>query len=236
MTKSEFCKILCVVNISNPFEENVYKWMIDQDYKSSWYIDHFLAGLNKTYLGEKTTEVAYETGIPIGEKLRNEDYKVYNHLTFNIFYSKGKHDKPYTIVDFSITPFSIMHKTNNDTKEPLCSNTLEGQIGNYKVDQYQRPNRNETILYTYDVVFYESKEKYTSRWDFYLKSSKVDKIHWYSFSNSTLIILIFTALLAHILVRALKKDIDYINSVKFIFIINRELFQMILLMIVDGNK
>lgn len=76
------------------------------------------------------------------------------------------------------------------------------------------PRIDGDVVYTYDVVFYESKLKWTSRWDHLLESSKDDNIHWFSFINSTLVILIFAALLGHIFFRALKRDIDYINSVK----------------------
>jgi hypothetical protein len=72
---------------------------------------------------------------------------------------------------------------------------------------------NGEIVYTYDVIFYESNLQWTSRWDHHMLSYKDDNIHWVSFINSTLVILIFTALLAHIFLRALKKDIDFINTV-----------------------
>ncbi len=70
------------------------------------------------------------------------------------------------------------------------------------------------MVYSYDVIFYESDKKWTSRWDHYMLSHKDDNIHWFSFINSTLIILIFTALLGHIFMRALRRDIDNINSVQ----------------------
>jgi transmembrane 9 superfamily protein 2/4 len=110
------------------------------------------------------------------------------------------------------------------------------------------PRIDGDVVYTYDVVFYESKLKWTSRWDHLLESSKDDNIHWFSFINSTLVILIFAALLGHIFFRALKRDIDYINSVKIFTIFKNNFFkkqfknyfreqsQMMFSMIVAGSK
>lgn len=86
---------------------------------------------------------------------------------------------------------------------------------NWQPDNRVFPKINEEIIYTYDVVFYESSLKWASRWDHLLKSSNEDNIHWLSFINSTLVILIFAALIGHIFFRSIKRDIEYINSVLF---------------------
>jgi transmembrane 9 superfamily member 2/4 len=115
---------------------------------------------------------------------------------------------------------SINHEvTENGDVNLLCAKNLheyESRM-NWQSDNFYYPNgqnSNNDIVYSYDVVFIDSPAKWSSRWDHYMLSHKDDNIHWLSFMNSTIIILIFTALLAHILCRALKRDIDYINTVR----------------------
>jgi transmembrane 9 superfamily protein 2/4 len=72
-------------------------------------------------------------------------------------------------------------------------------------------------VYTYDVIFYNSDMKWSSRWDHYLNSQKDDIIHWFSILYSILIMLIFSTIIAWILCRVLKKDIDTFNSVIVIY-------------------
>ena len=87
-------------------------------------------------------------------------------------------------------------------------------MNNYKnYELFQYVESGEEIIYTYDVVFYDSKIEWASRWDHYLHSNKSENIHWFSILNSNLIILIFSVLIAYIFCRVLKKDIDYINTV-----------------------
>jgi transmembrane 9 superfamily protein 2/4 len=89
---------------------------------------------------------------------------------------------------------------------------------NYKdiPELWQFLEENEEIIYTYDVIFRSSNIKWATRWDHYLHSQN-SQIHWVSILNSNIIILVFTLLIAHIFCRALKRDIDYINSVYKIF-------------------
>lgn len=82
--------------------------MIDHEYVSNWYLDDLPAGRNYTMYGEVTDNVLHDSGIPIGSKNTfgdEEKYKLFNHLTFNIFYNKDEKSKKYSIVEFSIVPF-----------------------------------------------------------------------------------------------------------------------------------
>lgn len=115
--------------------------------------------------------------------------------------------------------FSINHTYVNEThKEPACSETGDKDILEKAAESIQKIKVNETILYTYDVVFIPSNHTLATRWDHYVNMHS-DKIHWFSLINSFLVVAIFSALVVHIFCRALKRDIDYINSVKFLFLI-----------------
>ncbi|CAM9576671.1 unnamed protein product [Phaeothamnion confervicola] len=50
------------------------------------------------------------------------------------------------------------------------------------------------------------------RWDIYMSGAPGDQIHWFSITNSSLIVLFLTALVAMIMVRALRKDIQRYNA------------------------
>jgi transmembrane 9 superfamily protein 2/4 len=72
----------------------------------------------------------------------------------------------------------------------------------------------EEVIYSYDFIFHESKIEWASRWDHYLHSKTVsDSIHWVPIVNSNIILFIFTSFIAIIFCRALKRDINLINSV-----------------------
>jgi transmembrane 9 superfamily protein 2/4 len=96
-----------------------------------------------------------------------------------------------------------------------CATKAEDNILNYQKNKelFQYLDIGEEVIYTYDVIFKESDIKWATRWDHYLHSDN-SKIHWVSLMNSNIIVLVFTSLVAHLFCRALKKDIDYINSVK----------------------
>jgi transmembrane 9 superfamily protein 2/4 len=219
MKNNEFCKLLCVRKINTEYEENLFSWLIERDYVSHWFLDNLPAGLNYTYRsGTHSDRVIYDHGIPIGINHGIDSQNIiYNHFTFIIFVNADrKSQKPYSIVEFTMIPWSINHNIHKDGNlTTLCAkNEHEFKSRhNWQEENYLKPKQGEDIAYTYDVIFYDSTMKWTSRWDHYMLSNQDDNIHWFSFMNSTLIILIFTALLAHIFCRALKRDIEYINTV-----------------------
>jgi len=98
-----------------------------------------------------------------------------------------------------------------------CALSHEKYLTNYNDNLFYYPKSGEFIVYTYDVIFYDSPIKWASRWDHYMKSQKEDIIHWFSILNSILIIFIFSSVIALIFCRVLKKDIDNFNSVILIF-------------------
>ena len=116
---------------------------------------------------------------------------------------------------------SIQHEVIEKTEDKKdlsvinthCATSYEKYLTNYNENLFYYPKSGEYIVYTYDVIFYDSPIKWASRWDHYMKSQKEDIIHWFSIINSILIILIFSSVIALIFCRVLKKDIDNFNSV-----------------------
>jgi transmembrane 9 superfamily protein 2/4 len=108
MGKDEYCKILCSRKIESLYEENIFTWMIEREYTSTWYLDTLTAGLNYTYKsGNPSDRVIHDFGIPLGEN-QGFDMKpsIFNHFTFQIFINiDPKLEKPYSIVEFNIIPW-----------------------------------------------------------------------------------------------------------------------------------
>jgi transmembrane 9 superfamily protein 2/4 len=76
------------------------------------------------------------------------------------------------------------------------------------------------VLFTYDVRWIESDVHWASRWDVYLSMGKSDgkggipsSIHWYQILNSLLITVVLTFMVAAILIRNLRRDVNRYNAV-----------------------
>ncbi|CAF4062722.1 unnamed protein product [Rotaria magnacalcarata] len=80
---------------------------------------------------------------------------------------------------------------------------------------FQSTTTNEfEIPFTYSVKFKRNDEiRWSSRWDYILKSSPETRAHWFSLFNSLLIVLFLAGMIAMILVRTLHKDIARYNRI-----------------------
>ena len=104
LLQNEYCKLLCAKKFKE-FDVNLFKWMVEHEYVSSWYLDDLPAGRNLTMYGEKSEVVLHESGIPIGHQTPDKKHMIYNHYTFNIYLNKDVKKNSYSIVEFSIVPF-----------------------------------------------------------------------------------------------------------------------------------
>jgi len=70
------------------------------------------------------------------------------------------------------------------------------------------------VLYTYDVTWKYSETAWASRWDVYLSEDDMvpAQVHWYSITNSILVVLFLSVLVVSILVRNLRRDIAGYNA------------------------
>ena len=205
VNENKYCEVLC----NNEFPQisiKRIKKLIDRKYYTNWYIDKLPAGLIYYNYDKKTTSVNYLYGIPLGKKQRDK-YFIYNHLHFNILINKIS-EKKFNIVGLSILPMSIKHnKTNpncekNYDEEFIFRNTLKEQ-------QELTEEENQTILYTYDIHFEYSNITFASRWDHYQSTNK--QIHWNGIIISTTILILLTAIIALLLTKNIKKDIETYN-------------------------
>lgn len=141
-----------------------------------------------------------------------------NHLRIIVRYHDdvdvlGDEDgEPTTkIVGFRVEPMSIKHAWAGETFVPgstslsTCSsnNPATNDPRNYfSVDK----STDATVVFTYDVMWEKSATEWSQRWDVYLNSNTPnEQVHWFSISNSIMIVLFLTVMIAIILLRALRK-------------------------------
>ena len=205
INENKFCEILC----NNQFRKNTIrkiKRLIDRNYYSNWYVDKLPAGLIYYNYDTKKTDINYFYGIPLGKKEKDK-YIIYNHLHFKILLNKIS-EKRYNVVGLGILPMSMKH---NGT-DAICEKEYDEDF-NFKSivkeHEYLNNDENQTILYTYDIVFEYSNITFASRWDHYKSSDS--KIHWTGIIISTLILIILTTIIAFLLTKIIKKDIDNYN-------------------------
>merc|ERR1711871_1292870 len=148
----------------------------------------------------------YERGFPIGFQgggnfagAQGALY-LYNHLRFVLKYHKDPSFQGSRIVGFEMEPLSVAYKTETPTAVPATVEPCEVKRG-----------RTQKIVYTYDVRWEESEIKWASRWDMYLYMGQ-DDIHWFSILNSVVMLVLLSFIVATILVRTLRRDLNYYDS------------------------
>lgn len=177
-------------------------------------------------------------GFELGYK-ENGKYYVYNHLVFNILtyqthgeYTAAK-DKykdalalegldtrklrklladnetvlkeMYMVVGFEVSPCSILREPGKDVEDIVCGYENDARVTPQEVVEGAK------IVYTYDVYWQDSKIKWASRWDHYLRMPG-GKVHWFSILNSTLVVLVMAVIVAMILIRTVRKDLAKYES------------------------
>jgi transmembrane 9 superfamily protein 2/4 len=69
-----------------------------------------------------------------------------------------------------------------------------------------------SVVFTYDVYWEASQLDWSNRWDTYLTAHVNNKAHWFSITNSAMIVLFLTVMVAMILIRTLRRDIAHYND------------------------
>lgn len=132
---------------------------------------------------------------------------------------------PYTlrIVNFRVETASIQHKWDGAKFEPgktplrSCSTTAASPLNSANpvlvAEDGHVPEDSKGVVFTYDVLWQHSATPWANRWDVYFTASHPnDKVHWFSISNSIVIVLFLSITIGTILVKALRKDIAQYND------------------------
>lgn len=106
----------------------------------------------------------------------------------------------YMVVGFEVSPCSIQREPGKEIEEVVCGVDNDAHIVAQEVKEGAK------IVYTYDVYWQDSKIKWASRWDHYLRMPG-GKVHWFSILNSTLVVVVMAVIVAMILIRTVRKDL-----------------------------
>ncbi|PNW74488.1 hypothetical protein CHLRE_12g494350v5 [Chlamydomonas reinhardtii] len=107
----------------------------------------------------------------------------------------------YMVVGFEVSPCSIHRTSSHDIEDIVCGVDDNAHI------KPQEIVVGADIVYTYDVYWQDSKIKWASRWDAYLRMPG-GKVHWFSIVNSLLVVLVMATIVGMILVRTVRRDLQ----------------------------
>jgi len=225
MLIEKYCTILCQKTLDRMSFKNLSRH-IAADYHNNWIIDNLpSAAMMHNKEGDKL--LRYAGGFPLGFFDPTDKVAIiYNHV--NIVIDYHQYDpavKEYRVVGFAVEPMSVNHKYEGglqwdgiDTKGFTTSlQTCPGGSMHFDRMSIREPQKvapNETILYTYDVIWQESTTAWSSRWDIYLNEDHLvpAQVHWYSIINSILVVAFLSLLVVSILVKNLRRDIAGYNA------------------------
>jgi len=193
----EICKKLCSVPLNG---DNVQRLvdLIQHEYRAQWQIDGLPVAVK--VVSAQTHETRYETGFLLGNKGENS-VSFNNHVHMIVHYHADKQNpSQFNVVLFEVQPRSIRY-TSEETYKKECEQTDTPQ------QLLQADSKDGTkILYTYSIQWVESPVDWTQRWHNFRSLQGSGKIHWFSITNSLMIIFLLSALIAAILTKTIKQD------------------------------
>jgi transmembrane 9 superfamily protein 2/4 len=214
MLVNDTCRKVCEEQAPAKEHMKLIETRIEQGYRGNMVLDGLPLGEEGSGKHSSISS-AVLTGFPLGLAKKHSssgnDTIIYNHLHFTIQYHKkpvsylteGANDEEdaFRIVGFLVTPYSIDHR-----KSP-CNADLHPEAAEPVT------TKDTAITWSYSVNWDESEIEWSTRWDVYMKSTPVEsRIHWYSIMNSTLVVLLLSAIVAIIFIRALRKDMARYND------------------------
>eukprot|EP01038_Epipyxis_sp_PR26KG_P016091 gene16091-21859_t len=218
------CEVACLKKIKKS-EKDLFVRAIDDEYRVHWMVDNLPVGMVVNTGVGAAKEAAFTRGFPVGFHSgsgKTRKHFVFNHIRIIIQYHDDKSDSfsndesTTKIVGFRVEPMSIKHSwegadfVQGQTVLNTC-NAMTTPTNDAK--NYQSVDSVNTIVFTYDVYWEKSDVEWSQRWDVYLTANQPnDKVHWFSITNSIMIILFLSVMIALILLRALRKDIAQYND------------------------
>jgi len=220
MKENANCAVACSVHLKKAGKDALVH-AIDEDYRVHFLVDGLPVGFSGEDIYRNPT---FHRGFPVGFAQGGRHF-LYNHVKIIIRYKNDEvvakadgsqpADMTTKIVGFEVVPQSVHHSYDGEfTPGTTELNTCKGG----KVTsspELQSVDRTETVIFTYDVFWEQSEVEWNNRWDVYLSAqpgSGNDKVHWWSITQSLLIVLMLTVMIALILIRALRKDIAQYND------------------------
>jgi len=226
MLTESYCEKLCQVELSTADAARL-RLHIKYGYHNNWIIDNLpsaAVGLNAV---TRKKQKHYAGGFPIGflSADTGKPY-IFNHVNIIVDYHQYDPEiESYRVVGFAVEPISIDHKFTggfdwDGVATEGWSKKLETcpQSGTHMEREMVRSSMliepKTKIIFTYDVIWKQSDVAWSSRWDIYLSEDHLvpAQVHWYSITNSILVVLFLSLLVISMLVRNLRRDIAAYNA------------------------
>mmetsp|Transcript_20745 Transcript_20745/g.37739 ORF Transcript_20745/g.37739 Transcript_20745/m.37739 type:complete len:620 (-) Transcript_20745:58-1917(-) len=197
---SERCKLLCPTKKLDREDKDKFRSMIDDEYYVNWMVDGLEGATQmEAVSADDSAEpfTVYSDGFPLGQYDSSSGrFYLHNHVTLMLEY----HNDPSKfqgnrVVGFMIAPRSIKHTPSHSCDEDAPFDIQES----------------DQLTFTYDVMWKYSSIRWVHRWDLY-RQNVAGQVHWFAISNSLLIVLLLSAMVAMILLRTLHRDIAYYND------------------------
>lgn len=197
------CARLCDFNAKEP-QIKFADHLIKNGYVVHWSIDG-LPGAT-TFVSNNKNSKYYAAGFPLGFFKDDISY-LYNHFMLVIRYHTEKSNPHlHTIVGFEVYPKLVVDETC-----PGSSKKYENLPLTLKQKNSKQASTKLRIPYTYSVYWREDNSiDYDHRWELYYEDDtkkSSNKIHWISFFNSVVLLVLLSLITAIILTRLLKSDI-----------------------------
>jgi transmembrane 9 superfamily protein 2/4 len=213
----ERCTIICKKRLSRRDVAKLQR-LVRQDYAVHMSLD----GL-PVYIQDEESGMA-SRGYPIGSKMTDDMYFLYNHLRFTIEVNNSDVDNQgsHRIVGFSVVPVSVDHKefgtcepdVDIDDDDTPIQNAVETLL---KLDVKDDEDHLE-VWFSYEIEWVFSETLWMDRWDVYLYGLSDDSVaHHMGVLNSFIVVVAVTIVFAVILVKALRKDLAVYNSIQSTF-------------------
>ena len=210
---SKGCTPLCLVEVGG----KKLRWMrklVERQYRVHLTLDQLPVLM-------RSQELNYAVrGYPVGFKappsytgLKEDEYYIYNHLRFTIFYREEPEEfEGVRVVGFDVHPVSITHKVGGEVKPgemfeggsarvPSISTCTSASSPVNEPETYLalrsgKSGEDMKILYSYEVEWEQSDIPWADRWDVYLVGSPDDEVHYFAIVNSLMIVVFLTGAVA----------------------------------------
>lgn len=225
MLTEGYCEKACQVELTVADAARL-RLHIKYGYHNNWIIDNLpsaAVGLNAV---TKQKQKHYAGGFPIGFLAADTGKPyIFNHVNIVVDYHQYDPEvESYRVVGFAVEPISINHQFQGGYDwDGVASEGWSKQLSTCQSGRHMERDMVQSsmmiepkakILYTYDVVWKKSDVAWSSRWDIYLTEDHLvpAQVHWYSITNSILVVLFLSLLVISMLVRNLRRDIAAYNA------------------------
>ena len=224
MKENKECEVLCTVQLKKE-DQSAFVRAIDDEYRVHWIVDNLPVAVRSE---SSDAQEVFERGFPVGfhtgkkgkDVTLNRHY-INNHVRIIIQYhdddapmdasTQSANEITAKIIGFRAESRSIKHSAVGATSGKTLGSCAKQ---NQEESSYQSVDTvGDTVVFTYDVIWEATDTPWSNRWDAYLSADvSNDKVHWFSITNSIMVVLFLTVMIAMILIRALRKDIAQYND------------------------